>query len=219
MKKFLLSCVFLIMCLQGQSQIFSFKDTYFASFGYSHSVVHSSNPDNYSFNNITEYWCQVGPLEFTVYSDMTDYGNPVVTVNNVNHWNEYDYKDYTHNYREFQQEGYWGMKFGICLGKYFSGGFVWDFGADGYTSQYQYTYFNGINDSITLPWAEGGTIYSSPYSNEGFGGYIKISYPITFGEYFAIIPFISGQLTTNNNNFLSIGVLLGLIPVRTLMFD
>ena len=106
MKKFLLSCVFLIMCLQGQSQIFSLKDTYFMAFGYSHSVVHSSNPDNYSFNNITEYWCQVGPLEFTVYSDMTDYGNPVVTVNNVNHWNEYDYKDYTHNYREFQQEGY-----------------------------------------------------------------------------------------------------------------
>ena len=210
MKKFLLSCVFLIIGLQGYSRVFSFKDTYFMAFGYSHSVVHSSNPDNYSFNNISEYWCQIGPLEFTVYYDMTDYGDPVVIIDNITHWNEYDYKSYTHDYRDFQQQGYWGMKLGVCLGKYFSGGIVLDFGADGYTTQGQYTYFNSIKDSITLPQAEGDTIYSSPYSNKGFGGYIKISYQFNLGTYFAISPFVSGQLTTNNNNFLSVGVIIGM---------
>ena len=42
--------------------------------------------------------------------------------------------------------GYSGMKLGVCLGKYFSGGIVLDFGADGYTTQGQYTYFNSIKE-------------------------------------------------------------------------
>lgn len=173
------------------------------SFGYSRSITHQGNKDNFSFNHVNEIYVSAYFIEMSFYWDHFSY-KYYPGEEFTDHWN---YESYTKYKTSSTQFGYTGFKLGIKT-KYFSFGIASSFGADCvyFTDEYTHYHYIGIDENN---WEMGSM--TNDYSEMGQGFYAKIHYLIVD---LGIEPFIAFQTTWNNDTFISLGMSYCFDPIR-----
>ena len=190
----------IVLALLGTS-----ANAQYIGFGISKGFNSFSNPDRGNIGLSCVLW----GIEAEFYFDTANYDD--LNEDLGTHYTEY-YKTYAGtSYTKVSGSKYYsgsmGWKVGYYLNDYLCLGLIWEL-AGGYMEiWHEHTHWSTIHDN----WDEWGTRADI---KDGFGGYIKGSYPIPLlhksykfpGLY--LVPFASLQLTSTKHNYVSMGVMI-----------
>ena len=140
---------------------------------------------SYSYPNTHEIWTNLIVLEVSYYFNAVDktYLEDTIAPYGPCRW------------VDREKSGFKGVKVGYLISKYFSAGILVSW------KDYDFDYYNG-HCSIHHENHEWITGHCWEIVDKGMGVYAKASYPIG-----TISLFVCGQVSTNNNNLIGIGIM------------
>lgn len=198
MKKLILLLFIACIPLASNAQFINWDTGYLINVGISKGMPSFSSIDRGNWG----IWISVFRFELELYGDFSNYDD--LDVDLEPYYSDY-YKTYagTSYTRVSKSRGYIGAvgsKYGFVFNNYFSAGIVWEMSGGHYEFSYEKTYLSTLHDG----WTD---IYWNDDSKDGFGAYIKLSYPFQIGKYSYLLPFVSAQVVSTKNNFISIGIM------------